>query len=82
MPITGSSPIIMKAADRALAAVESLEPGDQLAALGWATVAVLGALKDRFGTTPPERAAFDRLCSETQAWLRLEIEMLRFTKEH
>jgi hypothetical protein len=31
-------------------------------------------------STPEEREAFDPLCSEKQAWLRREIEALRFTK--
>jgi len=68
------------AADGALAHLEAFEAGDQLAAMGWATVAVLGALRERFEKTADDRAAFDLLCSETQAWLRREIEALRFTK--
>ena len=41
-----------------------------------------GALHERFAKTAAERDAFDRLCSGTQAWLRREIEALRFTKAH
>jgi len=72
----------LAAGDRVLARLEALEAGEQLAAMGWATVVVLGALRFRFKQTPEDRTAFDLLCSETQAWLRREIEALRFTKAH
>ena len=72
----------MATADAILATIAEREPRDQLAGSGWAVVAVLGALRERFEKTPEERAAFDILCSETQAWLRREIEALRFTKAH
>ena len=72
----------MDAADRALTAIEDREPSDQLTGAGWAVVSVLGAVKSRFERTIKEREAFDFLCSETQAWLRREIEALRFTKAH
>ncbi|HRT32389.1 MAG TPA: hypothetical protein P5211_08320 [Anaerolineae bacterium] len=80
--LTSYSPQAWNATDRALAAVEDCEPRDQLAAGVMATVAVLGALRERFEKTPLEREAFDRLCSDTQAWVRREIEQLRFTKAH
>lgn len=76
------SPQVWRAADRALAALEDCEPRDQLAAGVLATVAVLGALRSRFEKTPEERQAFEILCSETQAWVRREIEALRFAKAH
>jgi len=68
----------MDAADRALAALEDLEPDDQLASTGWVVVAVFGALRPRFERTPEKREAFDLLCSDVQAWLRRKIEVLRF----
>ncbi len=77
-----SSPQAMRAADCALAVLEHLEVHDQLAAAGWAAVAVLGALRSRCKKTPEECDAFDHLCSETEAWLRGEIGALRFTREH
>jgi hypothetical protein len=70
------------AADRALARLEAFDAGDQLAASGWTVIAVLGALRARSEKTPKERSAINLLCSETQAWLRREIEALRFTKAH
>ena len=72
----------MDAAKRALAALEDLEPRDQLTGMGWAVVAVLGALRERFAQAAEERDAFGALCSETQAWIRREIEALRFAKAH
>jgi len=80
--LTSCSPQAWNASDRALAAMEDYEPRDQLAAGVMATVAVLGALRERFEKTTGEREAFDRLCSETQAWVRREIEQLRFAKAH
>jgi len=47
----------------------------------WAST-VEWALRERCANTPEEREAFDLLRSETQAWLRREIEALRFTKAH
>jgi hypothetical protein len=76
------SPQALTGEDRALATLEAVEAGDQLAAMGWGTVAVLGALRARFERTPKERQAFDLLGSETLTWLRREIEALRFTKAH
>jgi hypothetical protein len=72
----------MDAADGALAALEGLEAHDQLGGTSWAVVAVLGALRERFAKTAEEQGAFDLLCSDVQAWLRREIEALRFTKAH
>lgn len=74
------SPQAFNASDHMLKAVEDFEPRDQLAAAGWAVIAVLGALRERFETTPKEHLVFDLLCSETQAWLRRETEALRFAK--
>jgi len=47
-----ASPQIMNAADAALAALGHLDLDEQLAATEWATLAVLGALRDRFEQTP------------------------------
>ncbi len=69
-----------KGTDRVLGELEHYEAGDQLAAAGWATICVLGALRDRFERTPEDQQAFDLLCSETQSWLRREIGTLRFHK--
>lgn len=80
--LSPDSPRGMDAADRALAAILNLEPRDQLAGTGWAVVRVLGALRERFEHASEERDAFDALCSETQAWLRWDIEALRFRKAH
>jgi len=79
---TAPSRQVMRAADRALAALEHLDIDDQLAAAGWATLSVLGALRARFEKRATDQHAFDRLCSETETWLRREIGALRFTRDH
>ena len=73
------SPQAFDAAHRALSALEDFEPRDQLVAGGWVAISVLGALRERFERTAAER---DALCTETHAWLRQEIETLRFAKSH
>lgn len=80
--LTSCAPQVWTASDRALAAMEDYKPRDQLAAGVMTIVAVLGALRERFEKSAGEREAFDRLCSETQAWVRREIEQLRFEKAH
>ena len=77
-----SSPQVMEAADRAMAVLEPFEPRDQLAAMGWVALSVLGALRDRFEGTSRKRHAFDNLCGATLTWLQREVETLRFTKAH
>ena len=61
---------VFSVADRVLADLGALDATDQLAEMGCAMFQILGALRERFAKTPEDQAAFDRLCSETQAWLR------------
>lgn len=51
-----TSPQGMATADFILATIAERQPRDQLAETGWAVVAVLGALRERFEKTPAERA--------------------------
>ena len=78
---TPDTPRGMDAADRTLAAIESLEPRDQLAGLGWAVVSVLGALKPRFEKTPAKRDALMR-CAAKRRPGSAEDRGVRFIKAH
>jgi CheY-like chemotaxis protein len=71
---------VQQATERVLAALGDLDPGGQLTVAARVTVAILTAVRPRFETAGQK--AFDLLCNETLAWLRREIEALRFEKAH
>jgi hypothetical protein len=79
---TSSSQSAIETADQAVATLGRVDLHELLRVSTWAVAGVLGALRHRFDQTAEEREAFDRLCSATLAWLRWQIEGLRFTKGH
>jgi hypothetical protein len=62
--------------------LSAFPPDQQVAVAGECVLGVLRELRFIGQREPRRRKSFDALCSDVQAWLRREIETLRFEKSH
>jgi hypothetical protein len=67
-----------QAVDAAYAAVKAFPPRDQVTATAWTVVAVLSAQREKSKDIYEARAAFNRTCDETLAYLQQQLAALRF----
>ena len=73
-----STPQGWEAVNTAYQAVKDYPPPDQVTATAWAVVSVLSAMREKSKDVYEARAAFNRVCDETLAYLQQEIAALRF----
>jgi len=73
-----STPQGWEAVNTAYQAVHDYPPQDQVTATAWAVVAVLSAMREKSKDVYETRAAFNRVCDETLAYLQQEFAALRF----
>jgi hypothetical protein len=62
--------------------LKAFPPDQQLAVAAECVAGVLRELRLLGQREPGRRESYDTLCSDVQAWLRWEIETLRFEKSH
>jgi len=62
--------------------LSAFPPDQQLAVAAECVLGVLRELRLLGQREPERRKSYDTLCSDLQAWLRREIETLRFEKSH
>ncbi len=62
--------------------LSGLPASEQLEVACLTVLTALGTMRPRFENSQEGRLAFDVLCSDVEAWLRREIEGLRFMKSH
>jgi hypothetical protein len=75
-----STPKGWEAVHTAYRAVKDFALRDQVVAAMRTVGAVLSALREKSKDTPEARTAFDRTCDKTVAYLKQQIEALRFTR--
>ncbi len=76
------SKMVQSRVAQTLPLLSGLPASEQLEVACLTVRAVLSSVRSRFEKSQQDRLAFDALCSDTEAWLRREIERLRFLKSH
>ncbi len=76
------SKVVHACVAQTLPLLSGLPASEQLEVTCLTVLAALGSVRPRFEKSQENRLAFDALCSDTEAWLRREIERLRFRKSH
>ncbi len=62
--------------------VSALPPDKRMAIVAESVLGVLREFRLLAQKEPERRKSYDALCGDVQAWLRREIETLRFEKSH